>query len=268
MTMVTGGDARRTRQSRPLTRTWWAAACATLGLAALTACSSGGDDPPAATLPPARTVLFLGNSFTLAQGGVDTHFRALAASTRTPHTVTVERVAINGATLADLRSDATVLQAVRAGGHDAVVMQDDIPEYGGPTVEPFKDQVRFFNTEIRAKSGRPVLFMAWAYARLNWITMSTLAQAHKAIGQELSIPVAPVGLAMDASLAGRPTMAMLGPDNEHETLQGAYLAACVLYATIYGETPEGASYVPAGITADEAAFLQRVAWQALIDWNR
>lgn len=254
-------------QSRRNWHRWLAGGLILAAAAALSSCSGSDDPPPAPTVPAPRTVLFVGNSFTRVQGGLDVHVKALAASMRQPRALTVERVTQDGATLVALRQDLAVLQAIRAGGHDVVVLQDDLPEYGGPSVEPFKVEVRAFNQEILAKSGRPLLFMAWAYARVTWISQAGIATAHKAIGAELGISVAPVGLAFDASRAERPTLAMLDTDLEHESLQGMYLAACVLYATLFQESPEGASYLPVGITADEAAFLQRIAWKSVSDWN-
>jgi hypothetical protein len=59
---------------------------------------------------------------------------------------------------------------------------------------------------------------------------------------------------------------MLGKDREHETLHGTYLAACVHYATLFGVSPEGLSYRPVGVSADEGAFLQSIAWQTVRAW--
>jgi hypothetical protein len=205
-------------------------------------------------------VLIVGDSFTEVQGGLETHLRALAGSMSRPRTLTVDRASQGGSTLQMLREVPAVLQAIRAGGHDVVVLQDDIPEYVGHSVEPFKEQVRWFNQEIRARNGRPVLFMAWAYERLNWVTLATIAQAHTAMGVELGLAVAPVGLAFEASMVQRPQLDMLDTDREHQSLAGMYLAACVVYATIFRESPEGASWFPPGLSADQAAFLQRVAW--------
>lgn len=245
----------------------WLACCLALAAAALASCSSGSDEPATPTVTSPRTILFVGNSFTRVQGGLDVHVQALAASMRKPRSITVQRVTQDGATLSLLRQDAAVLQAVRAGGHDAVVLQDDLPEYGGPSVEPFKAEVRAFNQEIVAKNGRTVLFMAWAYDRVNWISQVSIAAAHRSIGAELNIPVAPVGLAFDAVRVERPALPMLGDDHEHESLQGMYLAACVIYATLFQESPEGATYAPPGVSADEAAFLQGIAWRSVSDWN-
>jgi hypothetical protein len=205
-------------------------------------------------------VLFVGDSFTGVQGGIDSHFQAIAASMVNPHVVAVDRVWQGGATLQVLRTLPDVLTAIRTGGFEVVVLQDDIPEYVTHTVDTFKEQVRWFDPEIRAHGGRPALFMAWAYERLNWVTLDAIAQAHREIGAELGIPVAPVGLAFQASTTQRPALAMLDTDREHESLAGMYLAACVMCATLFHESPEGARYVPTGLTAGQAAFLQTVAW--------
>jgi hypothetical protein len=245
----------------------WLSRCLALALLAPVAgCSSGADEPAAPEVAP-RSVLFVGNSFTAAHGGLDQHLQALAASMRAPRALSVTRSTLDGATLQTLRQDAATLQAVRAGGHDRVVLQDDIPEYGGPAVDAFLEQVRWFNQEIRARGSQPVLLMAWPYERLPWATLDTIATAHRRIGAELDIPVAPVGAAMAASRAARPALDMLGPDREHETLHGSYLAACVVYATLFHESPLGATYAPAGITGEEAAFLQRLAWDSVAAWN-
>jgi len=110
--------------------------------------------------------------------------------------------------------------------------------------------------------------MAWPYERLNWVSQKEIAKAHHSIAKELNVPVAPVGLAFQRSLAARPELSMLGRDKEHETIHGTYLAACVIHATLFGISPVGLGYHPAGVSADEAKFLQRIAWETTVDWNK
>ena len=47
----------------------------------------------------------------------------------------------------------------------------------------------------------------------------------------------PVGVASANALAERPDLAMLGPDAENESPAGAYLAAAVIYPTLYDLKP-------------------------------
>jgi hypothetical protein len=58
---------------------------------------------------------------------------------------------------------------------------------------------------------------------------------------------------------------MYDDNREHPSAAGTYLAVTVLYATIYGTSPEGLSYVPqkGGLTKKDVAFLQRIAWETV-----
>jgi hypothetical protein len=58
----------------------------------------------------------------------------------------------------------------------------------------------------------------------------------------------------------------MDPDLVHASWQGAYLAAAVIYATIFGRSPEGLDYT-FGVSEEDAAFLQRIAWQTVTDWQ-
>jgi len=215
---------------------------------------------------PLRRILFVGNSFTYYNGGLDTHFQRLADSAVPPRVLHADRATKGGATLQILQGLGEVHAAIRDGRHDLVILQEDIPELKEHTVVPFLEQVRLFDREIRSTGGRTALFMAWPYERLNWVGLETIAEAHRAIGKELDLPVAPVGMAFRRSLQARPGLAMLGPDREHETIHGTYLAAAVLYGTLFCVSPAGLSYRPDGVSAEEAAFLQAVAWSAVQEW--
>lgn len=217
--------------------------------------------------PPAR-LLFVGNSFTYYNGGLENHVKALADSAHPPRRIIADRATKGGATLQVLQGLDWVHDKLRAGGYDLVILQEDIPELTEHSVAPFFEQARNFAREIREFRGKPVLFMAWPYARLNWVTLEQIAQAHRVIGKELGVPVAPVGVAFARALRERPGLAMLGRDQEHESLHGTYLAASVIYATIFGQSPKGLTYCPAGLSAEEAGFLQEVAWATVRDWQQ
>ena len=114
---------------------------------------------------------------------------------------------------------------------------------------------------------KTMFFMTWPYERLNWMTLDQIAKAHDHISQELNASVAPVGTAFQRSRIERPGLDMLGSDREHQSIHGTYLAACVLYASLFGESPQGLAYAPAGVSAQDAVFLQRVAWETVQAWN-
>jgi hypothetical protein len=178
--------------------------------------------------------------------------------------VTTDKAVQGGAFLKRLWEMKSPVDAIDSGAFDVVVLQDDIPE---TTVENFREYARMFVAEVRKKNARPVLFMAWAYQRLNWISMEEIAKAHRDLAKELNVDVAPAGLAWQQVSKQRPTLDMYAADREHPSVYGMYVATCVVYATVYGKNPTGCNYAPAGITPEEAAFLQRIAWQAVQDYR-
>ena len=108
--------------------------------------------------------------------------------------------------------------------------------------------------------------MTWPGAVDDWSTIDDVVEAHRQIAQETGAPVAPAALAFEQALAQRPDLVLIGPDRVHATWTGAYLAAATVYATLFERSPEGLSYA-FGLDADTAAFLQRVAWETVTEWN-
>jgi hypothetical protein len=219
-----------------------------------------------ANRPPER-ILFVGNSFTYIHDGLETHVRQLAASATPPRIVQADSSTKGGATLRIQFDRAEVHAAIRDGAYDVVVLQEDIPELTEHSVEPFFEYARLFDGEIRSSGARTLFYMTWPYERLNWISLAAIAQAHRDISAELGALVAPVGVAFEHATEQRPELDMLIQDREHESLAGIYLAASVIYATLFGESPEGLTYAPIGVSAEQAAYLQRVAWETVQEWK-
>jgi hypothetical protein len=221
---------------------------------------------PVAKAP--RKLLFVGNSFTYYNGGLENNVKRLADSARPPRRLDAARATQGGATLKILDGKQWVHDQIDQGGYDVVILQEDIPELTEHSVEPFFTYARRFDEEIKRAGGQTVLFMAWPYERLNWVTLEQISRAHHEVGRELDVPVAPVGVAFQRAMQARPHLSMLGRDKEHETIHGTYLAACVIYATLFRQSPKGLTYHPTGISAEEAAFLQRIAWDTVKEWKK
>ena len=216
---------------------------------------------------PAK-LLFVGNSFTYRNGGIEQHMKWLASAANPTKKIESYKATQGGATLKILHELSWVHDSIRSGKFDIVILQEDIPELTEHSVEPFFTYAQLFNQEIIAAGSKAVLFMAWPYERLNWVTLDQIVEAHRSLGKKLHLPVAPVGIAFQNALKSRPGLAMLGPDKEHESIQGTYLAVCVLYATVFGENPEGLAYYPVGVSHEEANFLQRIAWETVQAWQK
>jgi hypothetical protein len=116
----------------------------------------------------------------------------------------------------------------------------------------------------RKNGAKPVFFMSWAYADKPEMT-AQLAEAYTKAGNENDAFVVPVGLAFARSVAQRPNLNLYAPDKRHPSMLGTYLSAATVYASLYGETPVGNTYL-AGIDAETARFLQTIAWETAQDY--
>ena len=117
---------------------------------------------------------------------------------------------------------------------------------------------------IRKHGAQPVFFMSWAYSDHPEMT-AQLAEAYTVAGNANHALVIPAGLAFARSLKERPGLIMNVEDRRHPTLAGTYLAACTVYASLLGKSPEGLKYT-AGLPEGDAKFLQTIAWQTVKEY--
>ena len=77
------------------------------------------------------------------------------------------------------------------------------------------------------------------------------------IAQELTVPIAPVGESWLRAVDQYPDLILWQADGSHPSEEGTYLTACVFYAVIFHESPNGLAY-PGG-------FIKRKCHGASID---
>jgi hypothetical protein len=77
------------------------------------------------------------------------------------------------------------------------------------------------------------------------------------------VRVAPVGDAFARCLRDCPEINLYARDGKHADREGSYLAALVLYATVFQDDPRGAatSFFGLALPPGEAERLQSVAWE-------
>jgi hypothetical protein len=116
---------------------------------------------------------------------------------------------------------------------------------------------------VRRQGGEPVLFMPWA-PRDRPEAQQRIAEATTQAANAAGALVIPAGLAFARAEAERPAVE-LREDRQHPSHAGAYLAAVVTYAALYGASPIGNRFT-AGLDAETAGFLQRVAWETVWEY--
>jgi hypothetical protein len=223
----------------------------------------GTDTAAVASLPD--HVLFIGNSHTERFGGMDWLVGNLVAAEDPPRTFDGERETASGVTL-EYHYKNGAIERIREGDWDVVVLQEYLPGIPTQSDEPFLEYARLLDAEIRASGARTVLYMTWPQARYDWADLQDFIDAYRAVSAEIGAPVAPVGVAMERARAERPDIPLIDPDEVHASWQGAYLAAATIYATLFQRSPEGLGYA-LGISEEDAAFLQRIAWETVQAWQ-
>lgn len=222
-------------------------------------------------------VLFIGDSLSMY---LEELFPKLVASTDSPPTVEVTLLWEGGATLDEHMDDRYTIEEVTSGDWDAVVLQEDTAGEWW-RINEFPANAEEFDAIIRHTGAQTVLFMPWPWARQTKPTTADIEAIFRDVGTELDVTVSPVALAWQRALQARPDL-QLYSDDVHASPLGAYLTACVLYATLFERSPVGAGYrldvdnrfaytwaIPERwlLSDADAEFLQQVAWETVSEYQ-
>lgn len=202
-------------------------------------------------------VLFIGNSFT-ARNDLPGLITRLAEARG--HSLDCRLIQAGGTSLRAHWNASEAAEAIRDGGYDAVVLQEQstLPVKNAARMH---ENVRLFDAAIRAAGARTVLYMTWA-RRNAPEAQQAITDAYTTIGRELGAAVAPVGLAWQRFLQDNDEPILHDRDQSHPTPAGAYLAACVFLAALFAESPVGVDVSVPGLAAEGRAALQAAAWRA------
>ena len=123
-----------------------------------------------------------------------------------------------------------------------------------------RETVIEFDKVIRARGGKTALYMNHAYVKphkeANPENIRLTEEAYVRVGNEEAYRRKP-GIVLHKHF-----------DGSHPELIGTYLAACTVYASVYGKSPVGNSYDYYGrIDKDMATFLQQIAFDTVKKFN-
>ena len=217
-----------------------------------------------------RNILFVGNSYFYYTNSLHNHVRRLviAADPALEKSLQYRSVTVGGAPLAyhDIRH-------LTAPGHLGMKRPFDVVVLAGNSTDAlsdaarasFREKVIEFSAEIEKRGGKTVLYMTHAHVKPSRFASPDMIRKvedmYVSAGREVGALVIPVGLAFEEAYRQRPGIRLHQDyDGSHPELIGTYLAACVVYASLYGKSPVGNSYDYNGrIDKETAAFLQKVA---------
>jgi hypothetical protein len=214
---------------------------------ALAACVAFASDaaPPG---PKPLRVLFIGSSLSY---GLPNAFYAVAAREGIAVETTEATLPASG-----LRRhwDGRARTRIRDGGWDYVVLQNGFDQI------PTEEFPRLFAEEIRKVGAKPILFVTWAF-RGNPARQKELDDAFVKVARSVDIVAAPIGPAWELAVAGNPGIGLYQQDDYHPSSMGTYLAACVLYSTIFGQP------LPTEGTTEPTTTAHRASWKAVESWR-
>ncbi len=218
--------------------------------------------------PPA-SILFVGNSYTYANGGLDSHVDSMLSERFPDLHLKTGSYTVGGATLENHFHDQDLRALIQSGGWDLVVFQEQ-------SLRPIENPdlmwefAFLLDSVVTESGGRTSFFMTWPreYAPQ---TLGALEYAYRYAGAHLDASVAPVGTAWLLAVGMAPSLDLWESDMSHPTISGTYLAACVYYSLLTGESAQGMAYAPGGV-GRAAEVIRQAAWAAVsarapVDWR-
>ena len=218
-------------------------------------------------------VLFIGNSYTFFNR-LPWQVQSLASSCGKK--ISVRQVANPGWYLRQHAANTQTLEAIREGGWDYMVMQE---QSKAPTREKEWVKKNVFHPaaqldsllRLYAPKGKSVCYMTWGRNNDTYEGMQQqLTENYLEMADVLDAYCAPVGEAWRRVRRECPSLQLYNSDGSHPSPAGSYLAACVFYAIFFGE-PFSSDYY-AGLPSETALYLQRIAQEVvlanLVLWNR
>ena len=215
-------------------------------------------------------ILFVGNSYLYYNDSLHNHVKRIVAELRPELEAELQYKSstIGGAALTHHAIDSLLtpnklgieqpFELVVLQGGSAEVLSDRRRQIFFDTIDLYTKKSRIHGAEV-------ALYMTHAYVpphrRAEQGMIDTIARSYVTAGRANQALVIPVGYAFELSYATRPELSLHKTfDGSHPSLYGTYLAACVVYLSVYGGNLDGLSYDYFGeIPKDVAVYLQSIA---------
>ena len=201
-------------------------------------------------------ILFIGNSFT-ARNDLPGLVAALAESRG--FVLQSQLISAGGASLRTHLNAGKAKSAIESGRYDYVVLQEQstLPVKNAGRMHA---NIREFDRLIQGAGAKTVLYMTWARSHAP-DSQQAITEAYTSIGEEIGATVVPVGTAWQAFFRQHAEPPLHDRDQSHPTMAGSYLAACVFFATLFGESPVGRGNAISAVSEQHRALLEKTAWQ-------
>ncbi len=203
-----------------------------------------------------QKVLFIGNSHTYFNQGVDFHLQEFALQGNLSFEPQIEKIAFGGYTLEQHLENELTLKMINEQEWDIVVLQENTFRAANE-MEAALVAIPEFKAKLTANT-KVFLFMTWAYEEEPNM-LSTLKQTYERAATVIDGTIVPVGIAFDQAQEDiSSTISLYNQDGVHPSPEGTFLAAGMFYRAIYEQNPVLNSY-NAGFTLATATYLKELA---------
>jgi len=202
-------------------------------------------------------VLFVGNSFTFYNSGVDYHLQQMLNADKSSDSIayTIQKIAVSSYTLQDHYNDSLTIRKIRSDKWNTVVLQEQSTR-PMTSRDLFLQYATLLDAKIKKDSPSTVLYMTWP-EKATPGDINSLSSAYLYVGQKIHAPVVPVGLVWEYVVNTYPQLNLYYTDNKHPGLPGTFLIACTFYYSLFNKNPVVNSYVPAGLSINDAILIRK-----------
>ncbi len=203
------------------------------------------------------SILFVGNSYTMGNGGLWTHVKQVYESVETD-TLQVDVFSAGGASYESHWGNQLLRDEIESGAWDTVIFQE---QSCMPVVDPsntylFGDSLAWLTA---AAGGVPAFFMTWA-RKNDPLMLEGLELGYSRMGAVHNSIVTPCGIAFDVVRRFHPEIDPYDGDGAHPSLHGTYLAACVITISLYdSDISSDSVWQPAEISLQDGEVLRSMA---------
>jgi hypothetical protein len=232
-------------------------------------------------LPPLDSkgmhILFLGNSYTFVNDLPRMIADVAASDTENPVIIQPGIFSRGAATLEELWNANVAQDAIRSRHWDYVVLQElSVAPVEDGLIPQMQDAMTQWSGLARAAGATPVVYETWARkGGSNWYNRAKYPELNlgdpvkmqiriddvtNSIAAQLQLPVIPIGdywAACQRGIKGFPDLYYR--DGTHPSLAGDYLVALLFYRNLTGHKLDHVTYIPFGISSEEARLLVQCA---------
>ncbi len=209
--------------------------------------------------PETINILFIGNSLTIANGGIETHVQNFYDNGNPEVIAYTQSASTSGASLKEHLMDGLAEGAINSKDWDYIILQENgviatiNPEETIASILEFKELIN--------SSTNVFLFMTWAYEGQPEMT-EQLTTVYNDASDLTNFKVIPVGLGWRDFEVENNSISLLGPDGLHPNIYGTYFASGMIFNIIsnqyIGQVPYNAQ-----LTSAEANFIKQHVSEAI-----